>query len=128
MTSGRGETSARKTRRQREQTGRKAETLALWWLRLKGYSVIMRRAKTPVGELDILCSKGDQLVVVEVKYRDDPDRALEALNARQLDRCARALEYLLATHPPLARFPNIRFDAMLVSRRAYPRHIKNLTV
>ena len=36
-------------RQRAERGGRRAETLAAWWLRLKGWRILAIRARTPVG-------------------------------------------------------------------------------
>ena len=45
-------------RRRAEQGGRRAETLAAWWLRLKGYAILAQRVRTPVGEIDLVARRG----------------------------------------------------------------------
>lgn len=37
-----------------ETRGRRSETLAAWALRLKGYRILARRQKTPLGEIDMV--------------------------------------------------------------------------
>ena len=49
------------------KTGQIAESITAWILRFKGYRIEKRRYRTPVGEIDILASKGGLLVVVESK-------------------------------------------------------------
>jgi putative endonuclease len=62
------------------------------------------------------------LVFVEVKARERLDDAAEAVTARQQRRVIAAAEAWLADHPDdMAR--NIRFDAILVAPRRWPRHI-----
>ncbi|MCR4283578.1 MAG: YraN family protein, partial [Bauldia sp.] len=46
--------TASEARRAAEKRGRRAETLAAWLLRLKGYRVLARRYKTPAGEIDLI--------------------------------------------------------------------------
>ena len=46
-----------------------AETLAALLLRLKGYAIVARRYKTPVGEIDLVALKGRRLAFIEVKRR-----------------------------------------------------------
>ena len=43
-------------RRIAEERGRKAETLACWYLRLKGWTVLRRRARVHGGEVDIVAA------------------------------------------------------------------------
>ena len=39
--------------RHAEKRGHRSETIAAWWLRLKGYRVLGRRIKTHAGEIDL---------------------------------------------------------------------------
>ncbi len=45
--------------------GRRAELLAAWWLRLKGYRILARDLRTPVGEIDLIARRGRVLALVE---------------------------------------------------------------
>lgn len=109
-------------RRQRaEGWGRRAETVAAWWLRLKGYRVLAQRVRTPVGEVDLVVRRGRCLVFVEVKARLDVASAAASLtyaNRRRVFRASNAL---------LARFgkgcESARIDAVLVTPWRLPRHV-----
>jgi len=109
-------------RRRAERDGRLAETLAAIWLRLKGYRILARRLKTPVGEIDILARRGAMLVAVEVKARRDLALAAAAITPRQWRRLARAAEWALAHRPEWAGL-SLRFDALLLARGRLPRHV-----
>lgn len=102
--------------------GLHAETLCCWWLRLKGYRVLERRARTPVGEIDILARRGQILAVIEVKQRKSRDEAGAAVGAHQRRRLSRAARWILASRPRLARL-SVRYDAMLVAPWRLPRHL-----
>ena len=105
------------------RAGWRAETCCAWALRLKGYRVLARRARTPVGEIDILVARGRVLVAVEVKARMDLRDAAEALSPRQRARIARAAT-LLAAQRGLADH-DLRFDLMLARPWRWPVHIVN---
>jgi putative endonuclease len=108
-----------------ESLGRRAETLAALLLRLKLYRLLGRRVKTPAGELDIVAmSPSGVLCFVEVKARRAESEAAESLGAHQRGRIARAAELYLGTRPGL-RHKGVRFDAILVVPRRWPRHIKD---
>ena len=49
--------------------GSEGEELAAMFLERKGYGIIARNYKTPVGEIDIIARDGDTIVFVEVKTR-----------------------------------------------------------
>jgi putative endonuclease len=109
-------------RRQAYRAGRVAETLCVWLLRLKGYRVLARDWRVPVGEIDILARRGSVLAAVEVKRRGNLVDAAEAVGPRQQRRILRALEAFVARNPALGHL-TLRFDVMLVAPRAAPRHI-----
>ena len=97
-----------------------AERLCCCVLWLKGYSILARRLKTPLGEIDIVACKGKTLAIVEVKYRPflTPDPIVLPRQRRRLELAASYFAKKLKE--PL----NIRFDIMLVIRGCLPRHLK----
>lgn len=109
-------------RRRAERRGRRAEWIAVWLLRLKGYRILARRLKTPVGEIDILARRGGVLAVVEVKRRPGLEAAIFALDPRQCARIARTLEWWLMRNPACGRL-GIRFDLIAVIGRGRPVHL-----
>jgi putative endonuclease len=109
-------------RRAAETRGRRAEVLVAWYLRLKGYRVLARRYKTPVGEIDLVVRRGRQIAFVEVKVRGTSDDGLFAVSAAGRRRIARAAQLWLATHPQAAGL-NLRFDVVVAAPRRWPRHL-----
>jgi putative endonuclease len=109
-------------RRIAQRRGRSAESLCLWLLRLKGWRIVARDLKLPVGEIDILARRGGVLAAIEVKARDELDSAAHAVTPRQRRRIARALAWFIAGRPDLARL-SPRFDVMLLVPGRLPRHI-----
>jgi putative endonuclease len=100
--------------------GQRGELIAALYLRLKGYQVIEKRFKTPVGEIDLVARKGSTLIAVEVKSRNTREEASLALTPFQQRRIERALLYYLARKPsPL----DLRFDVVLISPWKWPCHI-----
>ena len=53
----------------RKQTGRRGEDIAAAYLLEKGYRLIGRNWRCPVGELDIIAEEGSTLVFIEVRTR-----------------------------------------------------------
>lgn len=101
--------------------GHLAETAAAWTLRLKGYRILCRRYKTPVGEIDLIAARGWTLVAVEVKYRATYLLAGEAISSKQRKRIEMALMLYLRR---LRWTPKkIRFDAVYLIPYKWPRHI-----
>jgi putative endonuclease len=102
--------------------GLSAESRAAAYLIAKGYRILGRRFRTPVGEIDIVARRGGVLVFVEVKARESFDAAAEAIGPRQRDRIIAAAQAWLAAHPQDAARP-MRFDAVLVVPGRLPRHL-----
>jgi putative endonuclease len=102
--------------------GISAESRAAAWLIGKGFRILARRWKSPLGEIDIIAARRHLLVFVEVKARAKLDDAAESVTERQKQRIAAAAEIWLARNPKL-HFEDIRFDAILVAPGKLPRHI-----
>src|SRR4051794_27998217 len=104
------------------RTGISAESRAAVFLIAKGFRILARRWRSPVGEIDIVARRRKLLVFVEVKARDTLDDAAEAVTPQQQRRICAAAEAWLAAHPD-ASVQDMRFDAVLVPPRSIPRHI-----
>ena len=102
--------------------GLSAESRAAALLIAKGYRIVARRFRSPVGEIDIVARRGRALIFVEVKARGRLEDAAEAVIVRQQRRIIAAAEAWLASHPDDVNC-DIRFDVMLVAPRSLPRHI-----
>jgi putative endonuclease len=102
--------------------GRLAESLAAWSLRLRGYRVLARRYRTPLGEIDLIVRRGGLVAFVEVKARADLADALGALGSRQRARTERAAEMFLLRHPDHAGC-SLRFDLIAVRPWRWPHHL-----
>ena len=106
----------------REAWGRWAESVAAWSLRLRGYRIVARRFRTPLGEIDLIARRGRLVAFVEVKARGDLEQALVALSLKQRQRTARAAELFLLRRPDLAGH-TLRFDLVTVRPWRLPRHL-----
>ncbi|QPQ55267.1 YraN family protein [Allosphingosinicella flava] len=111
-------------RRDAERQGRRAESLAALWLRLKGWRVIARRVKTPVGEIDLVVRRGRMVAFVEVKARRSVDGAGLALDRHRLKRVAAAAEAVAPRYVKPGQ--DMRIDALFVVPRRLPRHLPNV--
>jgi putative endonuclease len=102
--------------RQHLETGERGETLAYWYLRQAGYTLVARnrRARRGAGELDLVGWDGSILAFVEVKTRTSleagpPEAAVLRAKQRRIIKAAR--EYLRR----LRQGPvNYRFDIVSV--------------
>ncbi len=109
---------------QAQRRGRYAEKVACWMLRLKGYRILQRCYKTPVGEIDIIAKRGKILAVIEVKNRPTFAEAIEAVTPMQRRRIERAVSWFLSRYP-LYHHLFIRFDVALICWKRWPKHIMN---
>lgn len=77
-------------------TGRRGETLAYWYLRCRGYTMVARnlRMRPGMGELDLVGWDGSVLAFIEVKTRSslEAGQPEEAVGERQRLRIAKAAE------------------------------------
>jgi putative endonuclease len=92
----------------RLELGRAGERAAADLLRRRGYEVVGTGFRARRGELDLVCSRGSELVIVEVKTRTDErfGTPLEAVGPRK----RRALVAAAAEYRALARWRGpIRF-------------------
>ena len=104
------------------RTGISAESRAAAFLIAKGFRILARRWKSPVGEIDIIARRRSLLIFVEVKARDQLDDAAWSVTDRQRLRIVAAAEAWLARYPD-DRIRDMRFDAVLVAPARIPRHI-----
>lgn len=110
-------------RRRAERQGRLGETAAAWWLRLKGWRVLDRRVRTPVGEIDLVARRANLVAFVEVKARGTTAELDHAIDHRRLARVAAAAEYLAPRY--CGPSDDLRIDVILVARGRGLRHIEN---
>ena len=104
--------------------GRRSERIAAWWLRLKGYRILARDFRTPVGEVDLIARRAGVLALVEVKARPSLIAASEAITPRQRRRIERAALAFLQQRPGLAGL-DLRFDVVLLVPGHLPRHLED---
>jgi putative endonuclease len=102
--------------------GLSAESRAAAALMAKGFRIAARRWRSGAGEIDLIARRGSLLVFVEVKARASFDEAAFSVTDRQKRRIAAAAAAWIAANPEDAAC-DMRFDAMLVVPRRWPRHI-----
>ena len=82
----------------RTRLGKRGEDAAARYLQAKGYSIIERNFRCPLGEIDIVAKHGGELVFVEVKTRTTQEvaRPADSVTAAKQEHLAKAAEvYLL---------------------------------
>jgi putative endonuclease len=112
------------TRALAEKRGRRAERIAAWYLRMKGWRIVGTRVRTPVGEVDIIARRFRTTAFVEVKTRGTLADLDNAVDRQRLRRVAAAASALAARHASPGG--DIRIDVILVAPGRMPRHLSNV--
>jgi putative endonuclease len=81
-------------------------------LRARGYGILFRRYRTPLGEIDIIAKKGRNLVAFEVKARKSGEFTTELVSGRQRTRIKNAMGVFLANNTAYVDY-NILFGTIL---------------
>ena len=102
----------------RYRRGRASEYLAIWLLRAKGYRIIARRVRSPVGEIDLIAVRRRRLAIVEVKRRPTLEQAACSITPTQQQRIMRASEFWLKRNPAYAGH-DLGFDVVLLAPRRW---------
>ena len=111
-------------RRAAYRRGHWAEWLAGAYLLTKGYRLLARRYRTPLGEIDLVMRRGRTIVFVEVKARTTLGDAFDAVGAAAERRMLAGADMWLARHPQAAGF-DLRFDLVLIVPWSLPYHVEN---
>lgn len=105
------------------------EDTAAQFLKHNNYEIIERNYHSPFGEIDIICKKGDLLILIEVKARKSHayGEALDAITEQKREKIIKTAYHYLAKHD--FDVP-IRFDVITLEynkkRKDYTlEHIKN---
>ncbi|HEY8963927.1 MAG TPA: YraN family protein [Alphaproteobacteria bacterium] len=107
------------------KSGLIAEAVAGWFLAAKGYRVLAKRFKTPVGEIDLVVKRGRTVAFIEVKRRLSIEEGLYAVHPGNAARVRRAAEWWLKANPAFADKCDLRFDVVVLSPYRLIRHISN---
>lgn len=100
--------------RQRSERGRIGEDAALRVYRRRGYELIARNWRCPLGELDLVLRSGDRIVVCEVKTRSGAafGGGYEAVTWSKRRTLRRLAEVFVRQQPVAAA--EVRFDVASV--------------
>lgn len=108
--------------RQSQMGGVAAEAAAEAALAADGWTILGRRLRTAVGEIDLVAERDGLCAFIEVKSRPTLADAAAALGPRQQARLMAAAELLLAANPFWGR-NGARFDVLLVNPQGSVRRI-----
>ena len=100
----------------RQHSGRRAEELAVEFLRAQGFEIVQRNYLRRLGELDVIARRAELLVIAEVRTRASAayGGAAASVDRRKQQRITRAATALLQQRADLARLA-VRFDVIVVS-------------
>lgn len=96
--------------------GHRGEELAVRYLRGKGFKILERNHRTPIGEIDIIAEDKGSLVFVEVKTRTNNSHGLpfEAIDNKKIERMRKiALLYLKQR----GKESYVRFDVVSIEMK-----------
>lgn len=102
-----------------------AEFHAAGLMEKKGYTILDMNVNYPkLGELDVVCKKGNTLVIVEVKYRSTKDMGdpIESVTKSKIRKILKATEkYIFENH---LENMEVRFD-IIADRDGIQEHIED---
>jgi putative endonuclease len=110
-------------RRRAYAFGLRAETLAVFYLRLTGWRILARRFLARGGEIDIVALRGNVLAFVEVKARPTLVEAQFALTPQKARRMSVAARRYISRHAWTMN-KVWRGDAIFLAPRRWPLHMK----
>ncbi|MCS7224202.1 MAG: YraN family protein [Armatimonadetes bacterium] len=98
-----------------EPIGKRAEREAALYLQRRGYQLLKADVRSPFGQIDLVCRKGNTIVFVEVKARSQEEfgSPLEGLRPKQKERLFRSGEAFIAKHQ--LSHCEVRFDLIGIS-------------
>lgn len=112
------------------KTGEIGENIATRYLVRNDFKIIKKNFKTKLGEIDIICKKGDIIHFIEVKTRRSNiyGTPREAVNFKKQERIKNvASQYLFSDQ--FISYNELSFDIIevyLISSRYKLKHLKNV--
>jgi len=96
-----------------KRLGKKGEDIAAAYLKGKGYKILHRNYRTPLGEADMIISDNDILAFVEVKARTGNSfgEPFEAVDFRKQEKIRKIALYYLKQHRVEYQ---VRFDVVSI--------------
>ncbi len=112
--------------------GNQGEEMAVKFLKENGYIILDQNNSTKYGELDIIASKNNILVFVEVKFKQSEDFGTpeEMIGLNKLNQVRRTAEMYLLTNSDMAKqFNRYQIDAVcIVEETGRISHYENISI
>ncbi len=108
----------------RYQSGLSAEHAVARHYQEAGFAVAAERYRSSRGEIDLIVTRGEEVVFVEVKKSASHDQAALRVSERQMARIFGSAQAYLATQP-LGQDTPSRFDVALVDGQGAIRILEN---
>ena len=107
-----------------QMKGRKGEDMAYQYLNQRGYQLLDRNYRCPLGEIDLIMADGGTIVFVEVKFRTSYARGggAEAVHYHKQQHLYRAAQWYIRQHRYEGRA--FRMDIIEINGKEL-RHIPN---
>ena len=103
--------------------GHRGEKFAEIALRLKGWRIVARRYRSPLGEIDLIARRGNLIAMVEVKARSSFRAAMDSVTPAAQKRIMGSADLWLARQKDAAKL-SIRFDIIAVLPWRWPVHVE----
>jgi len=99
-------------RYQKGYSGGYAEELVVKYLMEKGYRIVERNYRCPVGEIDIVAQKDEYICFIEVRSRTSSDygEPYETITYPKQRRICKTAKYFISQHPEYYNKYSFRFD------------------
>ncbi len=114
------------------ELGKYGENLAKKYLLNKGYKVLAENYRSFAGEIDLIVSKKDYIIFIEVKTRTSSNFGLpqEAVDSKKINRIRKIAIHFLNNDCFLSNLKyKKRFDVIAIfitSKKAKLKHFKNV--
>ncbi len=112
-----------------QKKGQLAENWAKKYLQGLGFGLICENYRCPGGECDLMMSDGDEVVLIEVKYRSNQafGTAIESINAKKLQSMERCVAHFFHKVKNQDQIPPYRFDLLLFDGKN-GKYMKNVSL
>lgn len=106
--------------------GHRGEDAAADYLKQRGWRMVERNYRTPLGEIDLITERRGILAFVEVKTRTSDlfGEGYEAVNARKREKLYRLAEYYLMSKR--SSHLSVRFDVVSVRMDAMSGRVEKI--